>query len=579
MNYIFIPSQGKLDDYKDILLKEKVLAIDTETTGLSVFTSKLRLLQIATNNNIVLVIDMFNIDAKDKSLIKETLKRDCLKIFQNAKFDLKFLIYNDYDVNGDIFDTMIAGKLLRSSNGPFRVNLKELVSFFLNKELPKEEQTSDFSGQLNSNQLEYAAKDAFILLQLKEVMQDELEKANLVDIALIEFKCIYALVDIELTGMKINLEALSSYSREIETKIEIYKSDLNSHIKNKVIQQTFFGPAKESTINFNSNKQVLKFLNDNNIDVTNTSHSSLSRYNDNPIVIALKKYRKAYKLYSSFLDSLPKHVSAISKRIHSSYMQIGASSGRMSCSNPNMQQIPRDKNFRKLFIPEKEKCFIIADYSQIELRVAAEITKDQRMIEAYKNNEDLHKLTASIITNTPIADITKKQRQSAKAVNFGLIFGMGSNGLKAYSQDTYNITISIDEADNFRYQYFKTYTAIKAWHNRMKSHPPTSARSITNRRYFYNLNTGFSSFLNTPVQGSAADLLKNALGDLAIALKGTDTHIIAVIHDEIVLECPKEKADFIKSQLKNIMETSNDKFLKHVSLVADVNIASNWAEK
>jgi len=579
MNYIYIPSRGHLSEYIDILLNEDTIAIDTETTGLDVFTCKLRLLQIASYNLPTLVIDMFNISKQDNDLLQKLLKRNTLKIFQNAKFDLKFLNYNGFKVNGYLFDTMLAGKLLRSSNGPYRVNLKELVNFFLGKLLPKEEQTSDFSGELREKQLEYAAKDAFILLELKSIMQSELEKADLLEIANIEFKCIYALVDIEITGIKLDLEKLLIYSTEISKKIVLYKKQLSTFIKNNVVQQTFFGPPPVASINFNSNKQVLKLLNENNINVADTSHGSLSKYSEKPIVIALKSYRKSSKLYNSFLASLPKHICENTKRIHASYMQMGASSGRMSCSNPNMQQIPRDNNFRKLFIPETGNCFIIADYSQIELRVAAELTKDPRMILAYKNNEDLHKLTASIITSTPMEQVTKKQRQSAKAVNFGLIFGMGSNGLKAYSQDTYNITISLEQADTFRYQYFKTYTGIKKWHDKIKRNPPTSARSITNRRYFYSLNTGFSSFLNTPVQGSAADLLKNALGDLALELKDTPTHIVAVIHDEIILECPIAKADYVKNQLKRVMENSNNKFLKHVKLVADVKIASNWAEK
>jgi len=579
MEYILIPNQGNLVTYSHLLLEQKVLAIDSETTGLSVFTSKMRLLQIATYNNPVIVIDMFNISDNDRIFLQELLKNDSTKVFQNAKFDLSFLKYNNYIVNGAIFDTMIAGRLLRGPSGPFRVNLAELTRFYLGETLEKDEQTSDFSKALTPSQLTYAAKDAYILLQLKQIMQSDLASAKLLDIAKIEFSCINALVDLELSGIKIDKLQLANYREKVLNDVHIYLEKLNSYIKNKVIQQTFFGEAKNSTINFNSQKQVLKFLQENGIAITDTSTSSLALYSSHPIIITLKKYRKAHKLYSGFLDSLPKNINPKTNRIHASYSQIGASSGRMSCHNPNMQQMPRDKKFRKLFIPEAGNCFIIADYSQVELRIAAEISKDTRMINAYANNEDLHKLTAALITNTPINDITKNQRQAAKAVNFGLVFGMGSKGLQAYSHDIYNISISLEQADMFRNQFFKAYSGIKKWHDHLKANPPSVARSLTGRRYFYTSKTGFSSFCNTPVQGSAADLMKAALGDLHKEISNSDIHIIAVIHDEVLLECPIEKAKSTKILLKNIMENAGKSFLKLIPLVADVKIASSWAEK
>lgn len=579
MKTVLIPSQGSLIEYQDLLLSQEVMAIDTETTGLVVFTSQLRLLQIATYNTPVFVIDLFKISNEDKQVIKKIMKLNNTKILQNAKFDLKFLNYNGYIVEGNIFDTMIAGQLLRSNSGPFRVNLAELSRFYLGNELNKEEQTSDFSSELTTSQLQYAAKDAHILLELREVMQSDLRKAKLEKIAEIEFSCIYAIVDMELTGMKIDLNPLSAYTLLVEKQVQHYHDILDSYIVNKVVQQTFFGVEQSSSINFNSQKQVLTFLNENDIFLDDTSQSSLASYADHPIIIALKNYRKASKLYGSFLQPLPKSINSKTGRIHASYSQIGASSGRMSCHKPNMQQVPRDKKFREMFIPGKGNCFIIADYSQVELRIAAEIANDPRMIKAYKENEDLHKLTASLITNSPIDTITKEQRQSAKAVNFGLIFGMGSRGLMNYSRDTYGIDIKLEQADLFRNEYFRAYTGIKAWHNKLKRNPPTSAKSITGRRYFYSEKTGFSSFCNTPVQGSAADILKIALGNLYKKIKYSDVHIVAVVHDEIIIECKEENAIQTRDTLQKVMENAGFNFLTSVPLVADIQIASSWAEK
>ncbi len=579
MKTILIPSQGSLTEYSDLLLTQDVMAIDTETTGLDVFNSQLRLLQIATYNTPVFVIDLFKVSSEDQNIIKKIMKLNNTKIFQNAKFDLKFLYHNGYIVKGTLFDTMIAGQLLRSNSGPFRVNLAELSKFYLGKELNKEEQKSDFSGELTTSQLQYAAKDAYILLELREAIQSDLRKAKLEKIATIEFSCIYAIMDMELTGMKVDEQLLSTYTLQIEKQVQQYHEILDSFVINKVIQQTFFGIEQSHSINFNSQKQVLTFLNENDIFVDDTSQASLASYADHPIIIALKNYRKAYKLYGSFLQPLPKDINSKTGRIHASYSQIGASSGRMSCHKPNMQQVPRDKKFREMFIPEKGNCFIIADYSQVELRIAAEIANDPRMIEAYKENEDLHKLTASLITNSPISEITKEQRQSAKAVNFGLIFGMGSRGLMNYSRDVYGIDITLEQADLFRNEYFKAYTGIKKWHDHLKSSPPTSAKSITGRRYFYRDTTGFSSFCNTPVQGSAADILKIALGNLYQKIKYGDIHIVAVIHDEIIIECKKEIAKQTKETLQIVMENAGQTFLSNVPLVADIEIASSWAEK
>lgn len=579
MEYILIPEKGSLSDYMNLLMSQEVLAIDTETTGLDVFKSRIRLIQIASYNNPVVVLDMFYLSDSDCKLLKDIFACKNIKIFQNAKFDLKFLAYNGFSVEGTIFDTMIAGQLLKSNSGPFKVNLADLAKYYLGIDLPKEEQKSDFSGNLTDSQHEYAAKDAYILLDLRQIMSAELKKAQLTEIAVIEFNCIPAIVDIELTGIKADQGRLSEYAAIVKEELLSHQEKLNSFVKNRIEQQTFFGPPESQTINFNSMKQVLDFLNENGIMVTDTSQASLSRYADHPIVLALKEYRKSYKLYSGFLESLPEHINMQTGRIHASYSQIGAYSGRMSCRNPNMQQIPRDNSIRDLFIPEKGYRYIIADYSQVELRVAADIAKDERMIQAYKNNQDLHKLTASLITETAIDEVTKTQRQAAKAVNFGLIFGMGSKGLQDYAHDTYNIDISVEQADLFRNQYFKAYTGIRKWHDSLKANPPESARSLTGRRYFYNSQTGFSSYCNTPVQGTAADILKNALGHLYQVIKGTDIHIVAVIHDEIILECKEEKCEKMSLLLKNIMENSSKDFLLSVPMVADVVIAKSWAEK
>lgn len=250
----------------------------------------------------------------------------------------------------------------------------------------------------------------------------------------------------------------------------------------------------------------------------------------------------------------------------------------MTCSGPNIQQIPRDKNFRACFVSAPGKKLIIADYSQVELRVAADMTNDPRMTKAYKNGDDLHKLTASLMLNKPIETISAQERQAAKAVNFGLIYAMGAAGLQQYSSQSYGVDMTLEQAETFRKRFFSAYTGIARWHSELKKSPPTESRTMAGRKFTFSSNAGLSALCNTPVQGTAADIVKKALGLLIPRLKGTGTNIIGVVHDEILLEAPANNAVEAASLLKSVMEEAGNSILKNVPCQADVNIADNWAE-
>ncbi|MDX1358478.1 MAG: DNA polymerase, partial [Clostridia bacterium] len=368
-------------------------------------------------------------------------------------------------------------------------------------------------------------------------------------------------------------------TKKTKYNYEISEKKLLNYAGESVIQPDFFGTSTVTSVNLNSNKQVLELLHDNGVPVEDTSKRSLSPYKDVPIVQNLHEFRKASKMLTGFLEPMPSFINPKTGRIHAHYGQIGAYSGRMSCGNPNMQQIPRDRDFRKCFVPAKGNSMIIADYSQIELRVAAQIAQDERMIEAYRTGGDLHRLTASLVTGNAIDDITKEQRQAAKAVNFGLIFAMGARGLQAYSQDVYNVDMTLEEAEDFRERYFKAYEGIRKWHDGIKRNPPRTSRSLTGRRYFHREDAGLAGLYNTPVQGSAADIIKNALGMLVNTLDGTGARIIAVVHDEILLEAPSENSLKAAAILKQTMEEAGKPYMPDVPLVADAQIASSWAEK
>jgi len=575
MTIIKIYTPQDLLPYIPVIKQAKVIAVDTETTGLNPHIHKLRLIQIAAEGLPVFVIDCFAFLPNGLQLIKDILETPIVKVFQNAKFDLQFFMALGIHPN-PIFDTMLAAQLLRTSGGPPRAGLNILAQHYLNEIINKDEQTSDWSGELSDKQIEYAAKDADVLLRLRKVMIEDIYENNLSEIARIEFSCASAIAQIEYTGICLNIprwnELLAATVKTRDNALDI----LYDYTSRPIIQMTLTGEDVVTGHNFDSNTFVLKLLQRNGIFLNSTSKSDLSPYLGNPLVRALSDYRKAAKALSSFLYPIPKMISEKTGKLHPRYGQMGAWSGRMTCSSPNIQQIPRSKEFRACFVVPPGRKLIIADYSQIELRVAADMTKDSRMIAAYKNGDDLHKLTASLMLNKPIGTITTQERQAAKAVNFGLIYSMGAAGLKQYSQQSYGVDMTLEEAEKFKKRFFAAYTGIAHWHSTLKKSPPTEGRTMTGRKFTFSSSV-LSALCNMPVQGTAADIVKKALGLLVRRLKGTDTYIIGVVHDEILLESPEDNATQAAELLKSVMEKAGNSILKNVPCQADVNIADNWA--
>ncbi|KAF8818023.1 putative helicase, partial [Cardiosporidium cionae] len=265
-------------------------------------------------------------------------------------------------------------------------------------------------------------------------------------------------------------------------------------------------------------------------------------------------------------------------RIHPNFNQYGAESGRFSCDNPNLQQIPRDPRFRSCFIPSPHHKFIIADFSQIELRVAAELANDETMISAYNQKEDLHRLTASLVTGKPLSSIQSADRQLAKAVNFGLIYGMSIWKFREYAENYYGVKLSMKEASLFYSNFFKHYKGIYAWHDAAKTRRPLETRTQSNRRVLLD-RSSFTKVLNYPVQGTSADITKESLANLPAALSSLNARIVMCVHDEIIIEAPENEAEESKKILIREMESAGNKFLKRVPCIADAVIGDNWAVK
>jgi DNA polymerase I-like protein with 3'-5' exonuclease and polymerase domains len=297
---------------------------------------------------------------------------------------------------------------------------------------------------------------------------------------------------------------------------------------------------------------------------------------DFPVLSRIRKWRELHKLATGYGEERLKRVSP-DRRIHASWRLIGATTGRMSCSGPNLQQVPHV--LRPYFRAPAGRALVIADYSQIELRVAAELAGCQPMIEAFKAGEDLHRKTAGMILGKPGDQVSKAERQIAKAANFGLIYGMTSQGLRARVKTLYGMDLSEDDANRFREGFFRMYPQMRTWQNRQKR-----AREIrtTGGRVWRNLpeppSYGWRNRLNYPVQGGAAEGLKESLALIMQDLPA-EWLLVAVVHDEVVLEVPEHDGDAVRDFLRQRMIDGMARLVRGVPVEVDVSISQAWLKE
>lgn len=579
--YAYIDNDEKLHHELTVLEGTGAIGVDTETTGLDPLKDHLMLLQLAASRDYALVIDIGKLGAAGREKIREVLQSGRVKVFQNAKFDLKFLKMARLEVKGPVFDTMLAAQIIHNGQAYQSNSLEALAEQYLGIRLDKTEQKSDWSRGLTEAQLEYAARDAAVLLPLRESLIAKIKEGHLVEVCKLEFECLHAVVEMELKGILLNKEAWALLHEKYLKEQQELSSKLLEELGQGVVQMNFFGEEKTYGINLDSHQQVIKAFKSKGIDLESTSHYELMEYKDKSELVGwFMEYRKVTKAIQSFLAPLPQYISSVTGRLHASYYQLGAHSGRFSCGNPNIQQIPRGKEFRDCFIPAKGNKLVIADYSQIELRVAAEIAEDTTMMAAYRQNMDLHALTASLVANKPIEMITKQERQAAKAVNFGLIYAMGAKGLQGYAKTVYGVNLTLKEAELFRSRFFGAYKGIAKWHEKMKKAADIrECRTLSGRRVLFREQPGITGLLNLPVQGTAADIVKKALGMLVPVVQRLGGSIIATVHDEVLLEVPAAAAKEAAHELKRVMEEAGAYYLKKVPVVAETLIADSWADK
>jgi DNA polymerase I len=331
------------------------------------------------------------------------------------------------------------------------------------------------------------------------------------------------------------------------------------------------------TINWASSEQVKALLWALGLPVENTEEKTLWPYRDeHPIIRKLLARRKASKRVNTYGKNWQKHVNRTTGRIHPNWHQNGTETGRMSCSGPNLQNLPRDELYRRCFVPTAGNVFIKADYPQIELRIAAELSGDPDMTAAFQRGDDIHKWFASQTTGKPIDAITKDERQRAKAGNFGLLYGQGPEGLRDQAEKDYGVILSLEEAAELRRQWLQAFPRLAQWQREQEGQRET--RTILGRRRTWKWAPPLTELLNSPIQGSAADGMKLAMAILweTRTPELEDCFPVAVIHDELVIEAPMEKRDIAKVWVKEAMESGMRQPLKvvpvEVTPVACINL-------
>jgi|GEM_PF-229513 len=571
--------QQAVDRYQD----SPVLAIDTKTTGLDPHSDQVRLIQLAAADCPVTVIDCAAFSQADLQPLSQLFQNESEKVFQNASFDLQMLQASGLAVKGKIFDTMIASQLIDAGLNKSH-KLEVIAHRYLGIELDKSEQKSNWKGGLTRSQIDCAARDTAVLLPLRESLTAKLEEKGLTDTASLEFRTSPAVAEMEWNGMGINRAKLQAFAGELGQQKAMLEQELWERLpKPEAVQKSLLNPTSFK-VDLESPKQLLAALQEMGISVKNTRKETLIPLQEqHPVLSKLLEYRRVTKALSTYAEGYAALVHPKTKRLHPNLNQCGAVTGRFSCDKPNLQNVPRDQRIKGCFEPAPGNVLVKADYSQIELRIAAKVSGEPRMNEAYQNGQDLHALTASFLLHKPIAQITSDERRLAKAVNFGLIYGMQAHGFQTYARTHYGVSLSLPEAEKYREQFFKTYSGLIDWHERVKQEHADSCHTLGGRLRHWEGEAPFTEIINAPVQGTSADITKLAITAFREARDSLpqklDARLLMQVHDEIVIEVPEAQAERAGQLLVQSMLEAGQYFLTDMPVEVEAVICEDWSGK
>ncbi|MDB2684427.1 DNA polymerase I [Flavobacteriaceae bacterium] len=576
------------------LQQQTSVCFDTETTGLKALEVELIGISFSWEIGKGYYVSFPDDQIETKAVLEEFRSffenTSIEKIGHNLKYDIKVLSNYGMPVKGNLFDTMIAHYLI---NPDMRHGMDILAETYLNYQPVS---ITKLIGKKGKNQLsmrdvpikdqtEYAVEDADITLQLKKHFIEELKKGNVIKLFNeIELPLVSVLTAMEIEGINLNTDFLKELSIHLT-------DDINR------LEKTIFEQAGEE-FNIASPKQLGIVLFENMKLVDKPKKTKTGQYStaedvlsnlskDHTIIANVLEYRQFKKLQSTYVDALPNEINPTTGRVHTAYAQAVAATGRLSSTNPNLQNIPirteRGKQVRKAFIPrDKNYVLLAADYSQIELRIIAALSEEETMIEAFKNGEDIHASTAAKVFNVPINEVTRDQRSNAKTVNFGIIYGVSAFGLSNQTDLTRKESKELIDLYYETYPKLRNYMSAQVDFARDHGYVETV---LQRRRYLKDINSRNAivrgaaerNAVNAPIQGSAADIIKIAMINIfkRFEKEGFKSKMLLQVHDELVFDAHKDELDIIKPIIKYEMEHAFDMI---VPLDVEMGIGENWLE-
>jgi DNA polymerase-1 len=594
-----VDSQEKLNKCVNVLNKAKMIAFDTETTSTNAMQAELVGISLAVSQDEGYYIPVGHLSGEQLKL-KEVISAlkvplsdpGIAKIAHNAKFDMLILERVGLPVSPVTFDTMIAEWLINPDSR--NLGLKNMAWVKLGYEMTHiEALIGTGRSQITMEAVpiaqaaSYAVADAVVTLRLHGMLQKELEQVNALELFnTVEMPLVPILAQMEMNGVALDKDFLENFGKELETSLHD-------------IEYKIYGLVGEP-FNINSTQQLSDMLFKRlGLEPPDRSRKTTSGFlstaagvledmrGQHEVVDLILEYREIAKLKSTYVDSLPLQINPHTGRVHTSFNQTGTVTGRIASSDPNLQNIPtRSELGRKVrfgFVAEPGNLLLAVDYSQIELRIVSHMAQDEAMKDAFRNGQDIHATTAAAIFDVPLEKVTKDQRRHAKAINFGLIYGMSPYGL------TRSTDLTLAEAENFVKAYFARFPGVKAYLDGTRKTATERGYVETllgRRRYFPNLKSGTNfnlrqreerEAINAPIQGTAADIIKLAMLDLPSRLKEADlsAKLLLQVHDELILELPKAELPQTAALVKQVMENA---YTLSIPVTTDARSGASWGE-
>lgn len=591
--YKLIENETEAKELADFLLTNEIVSLDTETTSIEALDAKLVGLSFSTEDFRAWYVPVSRETEKAKKILEifrpvyENPK--ILKVGQNLKYDLTVLANYGIHLSGPLFDTMLAHYLIQPE---LRHNMDYLAEIYLNyKTIHIEELIGPKGrGQKNMGDLEpkdiykYACEDADVTLRLMKPLAEELRKNSLEEVFQnIEMPLMPILARMERNGVVLDTETLKEVENDFTARLQTLEKDIYELAGHEF---TINSPRQVGEVLFGELKLSEKVKKTKSGQYSTSEEVLRDLHSKHPIVQKILDYRGLKKLLSTYVEALPKLINPATGHIHTSFNQAVTATGRLSSSNPNLQNIPvrgeDGREIRKAFIPEEGEIFFSADYSQIELRIMAHLSGDEHMIEAFNAGHDVHAATAARIFHKDIKDISKDERRKAKTANFGIIYGISAFGLAE------RMDVSRTEAKELIDSYFEMYPKIKDYISkavdtaREKGYIETE---FGRRRYLPDINSrnavvrGYAerNAVNAPIQGTAADIIKIAMIRVQQRLdaEGCKARMILQVHDELNFSVPTDEFDKVK---RIVIEEMQGAYKMSVPLEADCGEGKNWLE-